>query len=119
MTTETDTMPTLHDQATEGLYILMDGGLVRVCDGQDTWICTVPVWDAAMAIMDVRPAYSDSDDPAENGAMAYGRLCEETARAARAQHSAILTVIGTPTGSARAQRELARRAIGLEMWEEA
>jgi hypothetical protein len=90
-------MTTMASAAIQGLNVTCRNGIVRVRDGQDTWLCTAAAWDAAVAKLDAKPA--DSDD--ENGAEAYGALCSEVA-------DPVATAIGGCRGEWRA---LVRRAI--------
>lgn len=66
---------TLAEQATMGLDVVSARGVVRVRDGQDTWLCRAAAWDAAVAKLGEQKAYSSDD----GGADAYRALCDEVA----------------------------------------
>lgn len=61
---------TLADEATVGLRISKQSGLVLVNDGEDRWICRLPEWQAALEKLGAKPATED-DDTSE----AYTQLC--------------------------------------------
>lgn len=98
-------MTTMAEQAVSGLDVVAAHGIVRVRDGQDTWLCREPAYDAAMASLEAREA----DESDEGGAEAYGELCRTVRR-----DSPIATVIGSAKGE---WETLVREAIAAGLVE--
>ena len=78
------------EQATSGLDIVRDGDVVRVRDGQDTWLCRRDAWDAAVDGMVGQAALDGDSGEAE----AYGELC-----------SSVRGPVASLNGSDRGDRE--------------
>lgn len=88
------------EQAVAGLQVAKSSGVVRVRDGQDTWLARRHHFEAALDRLAKRPA----DESDEGGAEAYGALCRGVA-------GPVVTLIGTPRGAERARRMLVRAAV--------
>ena len=58
--------------AVSGLDVMVIDNVVRVRDGEDTWLCETPAWEAALA----RLSKMESFDPVD----AYTLLCRYVAR---------------------------------------
>jgi hypothetical protein len=83
-------MGTRAEQAIKGLDLTMARGVVRVCDGEDTWLCWQAEWDLALGkMLGVDAEESDSDD---DGAEAYTALC-------RAVRGSVASLNGTSRGN--------------------
>lgn len=80
-------MTTMAEQAVRGLEVVAVDGVVRVVDGQDTWLCDESAWNAAVEVLKQRPA----DENDRNGGEAYGALC-------RAVRGPIASLIGSCRG---------------------
>lgn len=101
-----------YEQATEGLDITTDGGVVRVQDGNDTWLCTGKAWAEARTQLSVQAALEDDEDGPTGAMLAYAALC-------RAVDGPVLTCIGSDKGTEAARRELARKAAAVDLLPEA
>jgi hypothetical protein len=98
-----------YEQAVSGDLLVVQGkSVVMVDDGQDTWLADRAAYDVAKAnLAGLTPV---SDDDGEGEALAYGQLCSAVA-------GPIVTLIGSPRGSAAERAELVRRAVaeGLDV----
>jgi hypothetical protein len=107
--TMASTTETLWEQATEGLTVAREHGIVSVYDGQDQWLCREYAWDDASVELGRMPALDSGEDSDE--AEAYDRLCRTVA-------GPICSTIGTDRGDVDALADLARRAIGAGLIDE-
>lgn len=64
-------MENVYEMAVRGLDVVRKAGMVRVRDGEDTWLCRARAWRAAEIALASRTA----DDSDESGSEAYGLLC--------------------------------------------
>lgn len=94
-------MATLAEQAVKGLDVREQGGVVRVRDGQDAWLCGRTAWADAIA----KISGLDADDADEGGAEAYSRLC-------RAVSAPVASINGTSLGDIG---DLVREAYALDL----
>lgn len=88
------------EQAVVGLQVTKSSGVVRVRDGQDTWLARRRHYEAALARLAKQPA----DESDEGGADAYSALCRTVA-------GPVVTLIGTPRGTDAQRRRLVRAAV--------
>lgn len=92
------------DQATDRLDIKIDGGVVRIDDGEDTWLCTQKGWCEARAqLRQQRPVGGD-----ESWLEAYSDLI-------RAVPAPILSLRRSDRGSLEVRRELALKARDADL----
>lgn len=76
---------TRYEQAVDGIGdgISMGATVVRVADGNDTWLCQRGAWDAMVALMDGGEGPAGSSEPIvgdDHGMEAYSELCARVAR---------------------------------------
>lgn len=94
------TYENLWAQATATLDVTADGGVVRVRDSQDTWLCREANWNLAREALVGMAAGADCD--------AYSVLCGLV-------RGPIVSRAGTDRGSAKARRELVRAAVAASL----
>lgn len=96
-----------YEQATDGLNVTSDRGVVLVRDGQTQWLCEEDAWDEMRAALKALPPYPDANG--ERGSWhAYAELCEEVGG----------TIVGTGSngqGTDAEQAALVRRAVAAEL----
>src|SRR5581483_5362278 len=68
-------MRTMAQLAVTGLDVVAADGVVRVRDGEDTWLATESAWDEAVASLETREAPEDVD-----AGEAYSLLCRKVRR---------------------------------------
>lgn len=93
-------MATMADVAVKGLDVLAAAGIVRVRDGEDTWLATEIAWDEAVRDLSDREASDDAD-----ASHAYTLLCRKVA-------SPIASINGTSRGEIA---PMVRRAYAAEL----
>lgn len=105
-------MASKHDnrfqQAIEGLRIDKGEGVVRVRDGQTTWLCRARAWHAMQAQLESQPPREDEPDYMTGKQSAYEDLC-------RAVSSPIISLGGTDRGPEAERRKLARWAAKADL----
>lgn len=95
-------MATMADVAVKGLDVLAAAGIVRVRDGEDTWLATEIAWDEAVRDLSDREASDDAD-----ASHAYTLLCRKVA-----SESPIASINGTSRGEIA---HMVRRAYAAEL----
>lgn len=109
-------MATRYEQAVEGLDIAVAGRVVRVRDGNDTWLVSREIWAHAKETMSAQSAYAMADDSEDLGGMeAYTDLCSLTARYAREGEGAVLSVAGSSYGTPAHRSDLAGMADVVDL----
>jgi hypothetical protein len=94
-------MVTMFDAATQGLDVVALGGVVRVRDGEDTWLCTQDGWQQVAEQLEAR----DQDAGDIGGGEAYSLLCRKVRSV-----SAIASTNGSPRGHSQPLVEAAYAA---------
>lgn len=92
-------------QATDGLRITRDGGVVQVDDGQDRWLCLQEAWEEQREAMTAQDPYADEE---EGTWLAYGDLCSATA-------APTISRVGTDSGTDTQLQSLATAALAVEL----
>ncbi len=83
-------MTTMFDAAVLGLDIVALNGVVRIRDGEDTWLCDQDAWHAVAEQLEAR-----EQDPSDvGGCEAYSLLC----RKVRSRAIGIASINGAPRG---------------------
>lgn len=59
------------EQAVDKLDVVRQAGIVRVRDGNDTWLCRAAAWDAAYSGLETRPPIAGDEGISD----AYTALC--------------------------------------------
>lgn len=88
----------MFDAAVGGLDVTARAGVVRVRDGQDTWLCTQDAWTAVAEQLTAREQQSWD----MGGAEAYSLLCRKVASL-----SPIASINGTTRGDVQSLIEAA------------
>lgn len=96
------TVMTNFDAAIDGLDVVVGRGVVRVRDGNDTWLAPRAAWDKAAEVMDGQ----DVDASDGGGAEAYSELCRRVARG-----GLIVSLSGVSRGTDDEQEALVRAAV--------
>lgn len=102
-------MKTMADVATDGLDVVAARGVVRVRDGQDTWLAQTAAYEAAVEVLAKRPVPAD-EDLDDAGMRAYSELCRLVSVA-----SPVVSAIGSSRGTPEEQRGLVAVALGAEL----
>ena len=106
MTSETETMM---DAALEGIGVEAAGGVVRVRDGHDTWLCWELEWDAMTERVlsgAVRLAGPDDEGRSDD----YSTICN-------AVRGPVLSLNGGDRGSPEARAKLLSAAVAADLAE--
>lgn len=99
----------LMDTVLRGIRVVSRGGVVRVDDGADTWLCWEREWDAMIERVrsgELQLPRGDEESEAE----AYGRICHAT-------RGPVLTAIGSSRGSDEERDALRSAALKAEIIE--
>lgn len=102
-------MKTMADVATDGLDVVAAQGVIRVRDGQDTWLARTAAYEAAVEVLTKRPVPAD-EDLDDAGMRAYSELCRLVSVA-----SPVVSAIGSSRGTPEEQRGLVAVALGAEL----
>lgn len=95
-----------YEQAISGLNISKSSQVVRVRDGNDTWLCPALAWEAAQDAMEGEDAYPDD----EGGADAYSDLCNRARK-----DGVIVSLSGSSKGTDEEQTALVWHAVEAEL----
>jgi hypothetical protein len=101
------TQEDLFGTALEGIDVEAAGGVVRVRDGHDTWLCREAEWDAMVERVRsgaVRLSGADEDGYCDD----YSTICA-------AVRGPVLTLNGSDHGTLEERRELLRAAVEAEL----